>query len=292
MKDLPPGLAGHLAGGVTTLARCWQVVRRDGVTLGFTDHDRDLSFDGITHHAASGLTASAMESQAGLAVSGLEADGALSSTAIAEDDLAAGLYDDASFRLFLANWADVTQRVLLRQGNFGQVTRGRTGFSVELRGLAHRLDQTMGRLYQRCCAWTLGDSHCGIDLAVEGHHGTLVVTEVTDRLTLRVDGIGGLVPGSLDHGRLVWTGGVNAGQVLEIASHRIGGLLALLLPAARPVAVGDTAEVTVGCDRGFDTCARRFGNQLNFGGFPHMPGIDFVLSYPVRGDGNDGSRLR
>ena len=35
--------------GVTTF---WRVSRRDGVTLGFTGHDRDLWLDGVLHRAA------------------------------------------------------------------------------------------------------------------------------------------------------------------------------------------------------------------------------------------------
>ncbi len=45
MRAVPPDLAAHLAGDVTTLCRCWRVLRRDGLALGFTDHDRDLAFD-------------------------------------------------------------------------------------------------------------------------------------------------------------------------------------------------------------------------------------------------------
>ena len=46
MKILPSALAAHLAGGATTLAWCWRITRSDGITFGFTDHDRTLSFDG------------------------------------------------------------------------------------------------------------------------------------------------------------------------------------------------------------------------------------------------------
>jgi hypothetical protein len=42
MKSLSPGLAAHLAGGVTTLCRCWRVERKGGAVLGFTDYDRTL----------------------------------------------------------------------------------------------------------------------------------------------------------------------------------------------------------------------------------------------------------
>ena len=50
-------LAAHLAGAVTTLCRCWRLTRRDGVTSGFTDHDRDLAFAETTFLARTGLEA-------------------------------------------------------------------------------------------------------------------------------------------------------------------------------------------------------------------------------------------
>ncbi|MEQ9528912.1 MAG: DUF2163 domain-containing protein, partial [Parvibaculaceae bacterium] len=46
MKAVSPEFAAHVAGGVTTLAWCWKLVRRDGAVLGFTEHDRDLAFGG------------------------------------------------------------------------------------------------------------------------------------------------------------------------------------------------------------------------------------------------------
>ena len=33
MKTLPPAFANHVAGGLTTLCRCWRVDRRDGVVM-------------------------------------------------------------------------------------------------------------------------------------------------------------------------------------------------------------------------------------------------------------------
>ena len=40
MRAIDPELQARLDGGATTLCRCWRVRRRDGVELGFTDHDR------------------------------------------------------------------------------------------------------------------------------------------------------------------------------------------------------------------------------------------------------------
>jgi hypothetical protein len=68
MKTLHPGLAAHLAGGVTTLARCWRLTRRDGVVMGFTDHDGDLAFDAVVHRARSGLEPSEAEAELGFVI--------------------------------------------------------------------------------------------------------------------------------------------------------------------------------------------------------------------------------
>jgi uncharacterized phage protein (TIGR02218 family) len=294
MKTLPPALAAHLTGGLTTLCRCWRVDRRDGIALGFTDFDRDLTFDAITYKAASGFTASAIEGQLGLSVSNLEVQGALSADALTEDDLHAGRYDDAAVTIYLVNWGDVSQRVILRAGNLGQVSRGKLAFSAELRGLAAKLDQPAGRVFQRSCAWDLGDARCGVDLNGAGRTGVGAVSQVIDAFEFFASGLAGIAAGALARGRLGWTSGANAGLAVEIKAHSADGgtsRVALALPMGIGVAVGDAFTATVGCDRALSTCRDRFGNALNFGGFPHMPGTDFAMSYPNQGAGNDGGRI-
>ena len=68
MKNLDPALQSHLDEGTTTLAWCWRIVRADGVTFGFTDHDRTLSFNGTDFEPESGLTASEVRSGSDLSV--------------------------------------------------------------------------------------------------------------------------------------------------------------------------------------------------------------------------------
>ena len=86
------GILAHLATGATTVCQCWAVSRRDGVVLGFTDHDRDLAFEGIIFRAASGMTARALQTGTGLAVDNSEAVGALSDASVSEADLMAGRF--------------------------------------------------------------------------------------------------------------------------------------------------------------------------------------------------------
>lgn len=290
MKSISPALAAHLAGGATTLCHCWKLRRRDGAMTGFTDHDRDLAFDGLVFEAAAGLSASAIETSAGLAVDNLDVVGALTSERLNDGDLAAGLYDDAAIEIWRVNWQAVAERVLLRKGNLGEVSRGALGFSAEVRGLAHRLNQPVGRLFQFTCDADLGDARCGLDIQTLTATGTILAAQENRIFT--VSGIDGFAEGWFERGRLAFTSGANAGAGMEVKFHapRPGGAtVELWQPMARDVAAGDTFDLTAGCDKLFSTCRDKFSNAVNFRGFPHMPGNDFVVSYASTGEVNDGS---
>ena len=176
MRTIDPGLAAHLAAGVTTLCRCWKLTRSDGVVQGFTDHDRDLTFDGVTYGPATGFDASEETSATGFAVGGLEVSGALASDRLDGDDLAAGLYDHAEVAAYLVNWSAPDERHLLRLGHIGEVVREDGAFRAEIRGLAAALDQPNGRVFRPACDADLGDARCGIDLTAPAYRGTGTVT--------------------------------------------------------------------------------------------------------------------
>lgn len=293
MKEISEGLAAHLAAGATTLARCWRLTRRDGVAMGFTDHDRALAFDGVTYEATAGLTASEAQAGLGLSVDNMDVAGALSSAHIREADLLAGLYDGAEVRMFLVNWDDPEERVLMFTGHVGEVSREGGAFVAELRGLAERLSETRGRLYSHTCDAELGDDRCGVYLDKPAFRGAGAVTEVADDRSFAADGLGGFAAGWFAGGRIEWTSGGNQGRGSVVKGHRLeSGSARFALrdtPPAMPQA-GDQFVVRAGCDKRFETCRNRFANLENFRGFPHMPGNDFVLSYPGRGDGRNRGR--
>lgn len=279
MRHIHEGLADHLAQGVTTLCWCWKLTRRDGVVAGFTDHDRDLTFDGVTYAARSGFSGTEIEEALGLSPDNLEAAGALSAEAISEADLAAGRFDGAAAQIWLVNWQDVGMRHLLRAGNLGEVTRDGTAFNAELRGLSHALSIPKGRIYQHGCDAVPGDARCGVNLYHPAFRGVAAITvaEEGGRI-LAVTGIGAYAQGWFTRGlaRLA------SGEELEIKSHR-GALIELWrTPAALPQ-TGDQIILLAGCDRSFAACRDKFANTINFRGFPHMPGNDYLATYPVRG---------
>lgn len=281
MRSLPPALAAALAGGTTTLAWCWRITRRDGTRFGFTDHDRDLSFDGTTFEAAAGLTATDIDTSAGLAVDNLELEGAITSERLVEADLAAGLYDDAEVEVFRVDWTDPANRILVRMGSIGEVKRSGSSFIVEVRGLAHRLQQPQGRLYQYSCDAVLGDDRCGIDLTLAAYRGAATVAALQGTRELLVTGLETFAADWFTRGLARFTSGANAGLSFEVRRHAVVAAQQVLeLWQAMPgqITASDELLVTAGCDKQLATCRDRFANVLAFRGFPHLPGNDFVTA--------------
>ena len=134
MADLPAAFAAHVASGDTTLCRAWAILRKDGETLGFTDHDCGLSFDGISFKAETGMSAMALQQSTGLSIDNTDAIGALCDEALRETDIEAGRFDGATVKAWLVNWADPDTRWLQFRGTIGEIRRSDTAFEAELRG--------------------------------------------------------------------------------------------------------------------------------------------------------------
>jgi len=289
-KSLPGSLQSHLDGGATTMAMCWKVVRQDGVVQGFTEHDVDLTVGGQTYLARSGFSATQVSQTLGLSVDNLNVEGALSSDTINEDDLANGKYDSAELTLIWVNWADTTQHAVLSRGYLGEVKRGETAFSAEFRSLATKLSQQTGRTYQRTCDAQLGDSRCKFNPNQPAFKTTGSVTSTTER-DIVVSGTSGYASGWFSGGLITFTSGACSGMTFEVKLHAGSTLVLWELPPSA-VASSDSFTLTAGCKQDFETCKTKFNNQVNFQGFPFIPGNDRLTEYPKPGQGNmDGGSL-
>ncbi len=287
-------LAAHLAGGAATVARAWQVTRKDGVVLGFTDHDRDLRWGGVDFRAGSGLAAGVLEQATGLSVDNAEALGALTDDAVTEADLVAGRYDGAEVVGWLVNWDSPAERRVEFRGRIGAISRNGVAFTAELRGLSEALNVEAGASYRRQCAAELGDGRCGFDLATPGFRLAGTLADATDGAVMEVTGIAGAPEGWFDQGVIEVTAGPAAGMIGRVRADRIrGGRRLIDLWAALPVVPrrGDAVQLTAGCDKRLVTCRDRFANVANFRGFPHLPGEDWLTAYPVSSGDNDGGSL-
>ncbi len=286
-------LGEHMAGGAATVCRAWIVRRVDGFVLGFTDHDVDLRVEEVTCHAASGLTAGALQAGTGLAVDNGEATGALRHDAIRAEDLRAGLWDGAEVTSYLLNWADTSVREIVFRGSLGEIAWGGGTFSAELRGLSEALNQTRGRVYQKRCDAVLGDQRCGVDLG-PAYAVEVEVLGVEDGQTLLVPVLETYEQKWFESGRLIVLTGAAAGTDGRIKTDRARAAtrdIGLWQSLRRSVVAGDRVRLEAGCDKRMSTCQGKFRNVLNFRGFPHIPGEDWLLAYPTSDGRNDGGRL-
>lgn len=294
-KSLDPSLQDHLDGRATKMAHCWKVTRNDGVVQGFTDHDNDLAFDGVTYEAAAGFTASQFSANLGLAVDNMEVEGALSSSSINEEDLAAGHYDNACIEVYWVNWSDVSQRHIINKGHIGEVKRHGIMFAAEMRGLSNALQQKVGRKYQRYCNAIIGDARCGVDLSDAAYTGAGVIDSVSNNRAFTATGLAGFEDDWFTAGVVNWTAGNNAGASMEVKLHSYAnGVVDIELwqPMPLNLEVSDTFVITAGCKQDATTCNAKFSNIANFRGFNLIPGPDVLLFYPKIGDDNlDGGSL-
>ena len=291
MRAIDPDLQARLDGGATRLCRCWVVRRRDGSALGFTDHDRDITLDAVVCRASSGMDASALQSATGLSVDNAQAVGALSSAGLREEDIRAGRYDGAEIRQWLVDWERPELRVLMFRGSLGEIRRSDGVFEVELRGLAEALNAPVGRSVLRSCDRALGDAKCGFDASQPGFSGEGTVQGVAGNV-ITAAGLGGIAGGWFTSGALTWLTGANAGEKacvkIDKPGEAGGRSLTLWQEPGRKPAAGDRFRVVAGCDKRAETCRAKFGNLINFRGFPHIPGDDWVTAYPKDGAIHDG----
>ncbi|MFN3953149.1 MAG: DUF2163 domain-containing protein [Pararhodobacter sp.] len=279
----------------TTLARAWALATADGAMLGFTDHDRDLAFEGINFAARSGMTARALAQSTGLAVDNTEALGALSDAGLNEADILAGRYDGATLTIWEVDWAMPASRRLLFQGTVGEIVRTDGAFRAELRGLSEPLSRGAGRVFGAICPAVLGDAACRFDLETPGFQVQVPLLALDEEgAVLDLGPLPDFAPGWFAQGRVRFLEGAAAGVAGFIRREEAlpkGRRLILWQAPARSPAPGDLLRLDAGCDKRFDTCRFKFDNAMNFQGFPHIPGDDWLLAVP-RGDGRDdgGSR--
>ena len=279
----------------TTLCRCWILTRADGLRMGFTDHDAEVSVDGVACRPEAGFAAREVMQGTGLAVDNSEAVGVFASDRITEADLDAGRYDGAEVALWEVDWTAPALRHLRFRGSLGDVRRGQGQFEVELRGLSEALNQPRGRTFQAGCGARFGDAACGFDRAAETHGAEVPVGRVVSPHVLEFKGVPDFEDRWFERGTLEVLSGAAEGLSGTIKRDRPeGGLRQVTLwsPLRAALAEGDMVRLIPGCDKRAETCRLKFDNLANFRGFPDIPGEDWLMSLPVQAADADGGPRR
>lgn len=293
MSEFSPALRAHLERDCTSLCHCWRVLRRDGQAFGFTDHDRRLVVEGQAYEPESGFAQTEARETLGMAIDTVDVEGALSSDALDEAEIAAGLFDGAEVTTLLVNWQEPAQAAVIRKAVIGKIVLADGRFVAELESVAASLDRPNGRHLRRECDARLGDGRCKVDLGESRFNGVGAVLSVSAPGTLLVTGLDGFDVGWFSFGEVTWTSGALQGRTGAVIDHRASteGIELVLTPQDAMAGPGDAFTIVAGCDRSFATCKAKFANPLNFRGFPHLPGNDAAYGYVTEGVIFDGKAL-
>jgi uncharacterized phage protein (TIGR02218 family) len=256
-----------------TVATFWRIYRRDGTALGFTSHDRDLSFGGMTHWAAPGMIPAAIRLTADLANDSAEVQGALSHASIRAADLAAGLFDEAAIAIGAVDWVSLEHHTLYT-GQIGRIEDDAAQFVAELRSAKSLLEQDLVPRTSPTCRAAFCGPGCGLSaVRFTAFHPLAGIDLEANRV--RLAGIDG--EAHID-GRLRFMGGAQTGVTFGIVDAEDEWLM-LDRPLVEGTPLGTRAELREGCDHTIATCSGRFGNAANFRGEPFLPGNDLLARY-------------
>lgn len=271
-----------LSGPLTSAVYGWRLERRDGVTLGFTTHDRDVELDGLLHRSSPGMQPTSILESLGLDTDGLEVKGAIDAAAITQSDLTAGYWDGAKVKIYLFDWTQpLAGKRNLASGELGEVRFSNAEFQADLRGLTAMLDAPIVPQTSPGCRADFCDAACGLN-AQRFRHMLRVGNVTGDRVLVSSPLPAATLPsgaGAFSYGSLRWMDGENCGLRSDIISSDANSFLLARPPSAPPLS-GARFEATEGCDKTLATCSARFGNAINFRGEPHLPGNDILTRYP------------
>lgn len=260
---------------MTTHATCWKVTRRDTTVEGYTDHDLDLTVGGVTYVSAAGYAPSAVERTSDMSADNQQVVGIIDTDNLDAGDLLNGAYDGARVELFMVDWSTETMVAKLLVGHFGSVRVEDNSYSVDLHSIEAELAKPIGRTFSLRCDAELGDTRCGYALT----NDTGAIDSITTQRRVFVDASLAKADGYYDGGKLEWTSGANAGRIADVKRYIAAtDTVELYEPMPDDFAVSDAFDIWRGCDKTFETCRDTFSNEINFQGFPYIPGISDVVT--------------
>jgi hypothetical protein len=290
MRAIPEALASHIAGGVTTLCRCWRLTRRDGAVLGFTDHDRDLTF---RRRDPCRLTAALPRARRRAswvwrsppARSAAPSPGRVSPRRILPRA-------SMTTPISPAIWSTGPIPVPAAAAGYRQRSaRSAVPTTALLPNCAAHCTATIrsrGAVYTDACTADLGDACCKVDLASRTVEAPVSGTD--GRLALTIDHPALDTPGAFTAGRVRILSGANAGAVADDPAAGSGRSAAVGAVAAALMTAMWCASFPAATN--LRDLSGQIRQHLNFRGFPHIPTPDFILTYARPGEGgHDGGLL-
>ena len=250
---------------------------------------------GYLFKTSGGWAQSARQRQPTLEDENLELVGVFDSENITDADLYAGRYNKCKILHFFVDWR-VPEYGPISQSTYSISSLSFTGetWQAEVVGLTGQLKPKIGNVHSRNCSFLLGDSAtCGVDLGALSFYGVRVATVIDADGALDPLNRGNFTAYNSDLpttaedwfnlGVLTWVTGNNAGVTSEVQNYAESNrTFSLQLSVPFVIQVGDTFDLSPGCDKRLTTCNTKFSNSLRFVGSPFMPTTDALASHAAQ----------
>lgn len=285
-------LPDYQAGISIDLTSCWKLTPVDSFgallplqAVGATAHTKDLVLPGhdIVFKMHGGLEVTSVDTEAGQRSAGLDLVSVFTLD-VTEQDIAKGIWNHALFQVFTVNYS------ALKMGQFVDFTgklRKINSEGFKFKSEAIPLTEVygninLGRVFKhRCDVRRFADKYyenrCKLDPAGVGLDGfplTVTGSVTTGGSNTQFTDSTRLEPAKhFENGVLRFTSGALNGVEVEIKSFA-AGVFVLQLPQTELIANGVTYEAVRGCDRSTTMCSAKFGNIINYRGFPKIAGIE------------------
>lgn len=277
MKNISSGLRAALDAG--EICYLYKIVAKDGTARLFTDHNNSLVVGGETYVPSAGVGRIKMKTTNNAEVSNQEV--AATILDMPEVELQGGKWDSSKIEVSIASWRDPgAGKMIVFKGELGVIQWTDEGFRADIQNYLRNLGRNIGETVTANCRHELFGSPgpgkmgaCGLNKASYTSSGS-ITRILSQRLKFKISNTG-RPDNWASAGYIRFTSGIHNGLTYEVKIHRVeGGSLGesveLYIPTLSNLTEGTTFELSAGCDKTFETCKTKFGNQVNFGGFPHL----------------------
>lgn len=270
MRVIPSNLYNEIQAG--TICNIVSITLQNGTVFGYTDHDEELTYDGLVYKPAPGLQKVKMTLTSTSEVSNQELASAWVDAP--EEDLKSGKFDSAAIVVSWISWKHPEYGSFdVFTGQLGEISWTDAGFKADIFSHMKALEQNIGEVFTANCRHVLfsqdGPSTIGAcRLSETGYKSSNAITSITKNRWSFNSGISA-ADNYCTAGKITFTSGNNAGLSF-VVKKQTGGAIELFLPTSFSMQVGDTFDIFAGCDKTLATCQGKFNNVVNFGGFPHI----------------------
>lgn len=162
-------------------------------------------------------------------------------------------------------WTDPVTRFVGRVDDIKDI--GRISAMLTCKSLVNDLDNDFPRDTVRVdCGYVLFDAGCALSRAAHVTTSAAATGSTGNKLLSSLTA----ADGYYDQGIVKFTSGAMAGLAYMVRNY-LGGVVYVAYPLLVAPAVGDTFEITPGCDKTLATCDGKFGNKANFPAQPFVP---------------------